>query len=129
VYALVAFACVLAVGIVYNGARVALSERGWELASLRVLGFTRGEVSAMLLGEQALLTLAAIPLGFLFGRLLCALIALRFSSELFRIPLVIDRSTYMAAAAVVVGAAAISAALVRRRVTGLDLVGVLKARE
>lgn len=129
VYVLVAFACVLAVGIVYNGARVALSERGHELASLRVLGFTRGEVAAMLLGEQALLTLAAIPLGFLAGRLLCVLITLRFSSELFRIPLVIDRSTYVFAAAVVILAAAASAALVRRRIDRLDLVEVLKTRE
>ncbi|HEU4457105.1 MAG TPA: ABC transporter permease [Longimicrobium sp.] len=129
VYVLIAFACVLAVGIVYNGARVALSERGHELASLRVLGFTRGEVAAMLLGEQAALTLAAIPLGFLFGRLLCMLITLRFSSGLFRIPLVIDRSTYLFAAIVVALAAAASSALVRRRIDRLDLVEVLKTRE
>lgn len=129
VYVLIAFACVLAVGVVYNGARVALSERGHELASLRVLGFTRGEAAAMLLGEQALLTLAALPLGFAAGRLLCLLITLRFSSELFRIPLVIQRSTYLFAAAVVVLAAAASSALVRLRIDRLDLVEALKARE
>ncbi|HEU0302464.1 MAG TPA: FtsX-like permease family protein [Longimicrobium sp.] len=129
VYVLIAFACVLAVGVVYNGARVALSERGHELASLRVLGFTRGEVAAMLLGEQAALTVAALPLGFAAGRLLCLLITLRFSSELFRIPLVVRRSTYLFAAVVVIAAAAASAALVRLRIDRLDLVESLKARE
>jgi putative ABC transport system permease protein len=129
VYVLIAFACVLAVGVVYNGAQVALPERGHELASLRVLGFTRGEVAAMLLGEQALLTLAALPAGFLAGRLLCLLITLRFSSEMFRIPLVVRRSTYLFAALVVVVAAAASSALVRRRIDRLDLVESLKVRE
>lgn len=129
VYVLIAFACVLAVGIVYNGARVALSERGRELASLRVLGFTRGEVSAMLLGEQALLTAVALPLGFLAGRVLCALIVTRFSSALFRIPLVISPGSYAFAAAVVAAAAVGSAALVRHRIDRMDLVAVLKTRE
>jgi putative ABC transport system permease protein len=126
---LIAFACVLAAGIVYNGARVALSERARELASLRVLGFTRREVAAMLLGEQALLTAAAIPAGFAVGRLLATLVALRFGSDLFRIPLAIRHQTYVTAAAVVLVAAAVSSAIVAFRIARLDLVRVLKSRE
>ena len=74
---LVVFASVIACAMVYNAARIALSERGRELASLRVLGFTRGEVAALLLGEQAMLTLLALPVGFWIGRRLCAAIASR----------------------------------------------------
>jgi len=124
-----AFACVIVAGIVYNGARIALSERGRELASLRVLGFTRGETAAMLLGEQALLTLAAIAPGLAMGYGLCAVVAWRFASDLFRLPLVADPRTYALAAAIVVTASALSSLLVRRRVDRLDIVSVLKTRE
>ena len=113
----------------YNGARVALSERGRELASLRVLGFSRGEVSRLLLGEQALLTLAGMPLGLLLGYGLAWLVAFRFESDLFRIPLVIRQTTIAYSLAVVVGAALLSALAVRRRIRRLDLVAVLKTRE
>ncbi|HEX9166586.1 MAG TPA: ABC transporter permease [Gemmatimonadales bacterium] len=126
---MVAFACIIAAGIVYNGARVALSERGRELASLRVLGFSRAEVTRLLLGEQALLTLAGIPLGFLAGYGLAWLVAYRFESDLFRIPLVVRGSTYLLSVAVVAGAAFLSAAAVRQRIRRLDLVAVLKTRE
>ena len=54
--ALIAFACVIAFGIVYNGALITLSERAHELASLRVLGFARFGGEWMLLGEQAIIT-------------------------------------------------------------------------
>jgi len=126
---MVVFACVIAAGIVYNGARVSLSERGRELASLRVLGFSRAEVTRLLLGEQALLTLAGIPLGFLLGYGLAWLVAYRFESDLFRIPLVVRGSTYLLSVAVVAGTAFLSAAAVRHRVRRLDLVAVLKTRE
>jgi len=126
---MVLFACVIAAGIIYNGARVALSERGRELASLRVLGFSRVEVTRLLLGEQALLTLAGIPLGFLLGYGLAWLVAYRFESDLFRIPLVVRGSTYLLSVAVVAGAAFLSAAAVRHRIRRLDLVAVLKTRE
>jgi putative ABC transport system permease protein len=126
---LVVFATVIAAAMVYNAARIALSERGRELASLRVLGFTRGEVSMLLLGEQALLTLAAVPLGFAIGRWLCAQLAAAYQWELFRMPLVIGTRTYLFAVAVVLAAAVGSALAVRRRIDRLDLVAVLKTRE
>lgn len=125
----VLFACVLAAGMVYNGARVALSERGRELASLRVLGFTRGEVSTMLLGEQAILTAVSLPFGLAAGYGLCWLIVVRFQSELFRIPLVVTPSTALFALATVVAAALLSGLAVRLRIARLDLVAVLKTRE
>jgi putative ABC transport system permease protein len=119
----------IAFGVVYNSARIALSERSRELASLRVLGFTRGEIAYILLGELAVLTLAAIPLGLLIGEGLCAYLAFKFQSDLYRIPLVVDPPTFALAAAVVLVSAAISGYLVWRRLSHLDLVAVLKTRE
>ncbi|MCU0259026.1 MAG: ABC transporter permease, partial [Solirubrobacteraceae bacterium] len=119
----------IAFGVVYNSARIALSERSRELASLRVLGFTRGEVGYILLGEIGLLTLAAIPLGFVLGRGLSAYLAASFTSDLYRIPLIVQPSTYALAASIVVASFAVSAALVWRRLARLDLIEVLKTRE
>jgi putative ABC transport system permease protein len=127
--ALVGFAWLLAGAVVYNSGRIALSERARELASLRVLGFTPREVTAMLLGEQALLTLLSLPVGALIGYGLCRLMTVRFATDLFRLPLVVDPRTYAMAAAVIAVAALATGGLVRRRVYALDLVGVLKARE
>ena len=123
------FACLIAVGMVYNGARVALSERGHELASLRVLGFTQREIGFMLLGEQALLTLAAIPFGFLIGYGICAALTAAMQTELYRMPLVINASTYALAVLIVSVAATATAAIIYRRLRYLDLVEVLKTRE
>jgi putative ABC transport system permease protein len=119
----------VAFGVVYNSARIALSERGRELASLRVLGFTRGEVGYILLGEIGLLTLLALPLGFAFGRALCAYLAASFASDLYRVPLVLQPDTYSLAASVVLVSFAASAVLIWRRIGRLDLVEVLKTRE
>lgn len=124
-----AFAATIAVGVVYNNARIQLAERAWELASLRVLGFTRGEVSLLLLGELALEIAAAIPLGWLAGYWLSALIIALMTHDVFEFPLVILPPTYLYAAAVVVAAGAASALIVRNRIDNLDLVGVLKTRE
>ena len=126
---LVGFASVIAIGIVYNGARIALSERGNELACLRVLGFTRSEIGRILLGEQGLLTLAAIPAGFVLGFLLSTLLSRFFSRELFRLPLVVNAGTYAFAAIVVMAAAVFSGALVAQRLRHMDLTAVLKSRE
>jgi putative ABC transport system permease protein len=126
---LVGFSCVLAFAVVYNTARIALSERGRELASLRVLGFTRGEVTAMLLGEQALLTFAAIPLGYVFGYGVCAMMSRSYQWEVFRMPLVVSTDTYVFALVTVLCAALGSGFIVRRRLARLDLVEVLKTRE
>jgi putative ABC transport system permease protein len=123
------FAIIIASGVVYNSARVSLAERGRELASLRVLGFTRGEVAAMLLGEQAVLTVAAFPVGLAVGWLLCWLVSARHVSDVFRIPLVISDVSQVFAVAVVVVAAVGSALVIWRRIRRLDLVAVLKTRE
>jgi len=122
-------ACSIAFGVVYNSARIALSERSRELSSLRVLGYTRGEISYILLGELGLVTLIAIPLGFFIGYWLCAYIAQALASDLFRVPLVIETKTYALAAAVVLASATVSGLIVRHKLDHLDLVEVLKTRE
>jgi putative ABC transport system permease protein len=125
----VLFACVIAFGVVYNGARIALSERGNELASLRVLGFTRREVTGLLLGEQGLLTLLAIPVGFTLGVWVAWLLSQRLNTELYRVPLVIESGTFSFAVLAIVIAALLSGMLVARRINRLDLIAVLKTRE
>ncbi len=116
-------------GVVYNSARIALSERGRELASLRVLGFTRGEIAYILLGELALLTLAAIPVGFLVGVGLVGILVVAFQSELYRLPLILTPENYAMGASVVIVSALLSGVLLWRRLGRLDLVAVLKTRE
>ena len=122
-------AALIAIGVVYNSARIALAEREWELASLRVLGMTRGEVSMLLLGELALIVAAALPPGWVAGYWLSYAIAEMIRPETFTIPLVIQPSTYAFATLVVLGAAAASALVVRRRIDRLDLVSALKTRD
>ncbi len=126
---LVALACTLAFGMVYNGIRVALSERARELASLRVLGFSRGEVRTILLGREALLLAAAIPAGWALGAVACELIARAVASDLFRLPVVITAQTLAIAAGIVVGASALTALGVSRQLDHLDLVETLKTGE
>ena len=124
------FAVAIAISIVYNNARVSVSMRGRDLATLRVLGFTRGEISAILLGEQAVQIALAIPLGLFLGTLGAkALIASWADPEIFRIPFVISNQTYAFAVAVVLLSGLASALLVRRKLDHLDLIGVLKTRE
>lgn len=123
------FAGSIAFGVVYNAARISLSERGRELASLRVLGFTNGEVSYVLLGELALLTLAALPLGAFLGYLFANLILSFMPPDLFHVPLMITRARYATAMAFTAGFAALSGLVVRRRIDRLDLIEVLKTRE
>jgi putative ABC transport system permease protein len=126
---MILFASVIVAGVVYNGARIALSERGRELASLRVLGFTQREVGVMLLGEQAFLTALAIPLGYATGLGLILLITRAVDTELMRLPLVVSGRTLALAFAVTACAAALSGLLVGWRLRRLDLVSVLKTRE
>jgi len=123
------FASVIAVGVVYNNARIALSERTWELASLRVLGFTRSEVSGLLLGEMAIGIVIALPLGMALGFGLVHLIAELLKSDQFYFPVVIRARTYAWAGICVVAAALASALVVRRRIDRLDMVAALKTRE
>jgi len=123
------FAAVIAVGVVYNNARIALAERTWELASLRVLGFSRAEVSGLLLGELAITIAVALPLGMLLGWGLVHLITALLKSDQFHFPVVILPRTYAWAAICVVAAGVASALVVRRRIDRLDMVAALKTRE
>ena len=123
------FACVIAAGVVYNSARISLAERSRELATLRVIGFSRQEISAILLGELAIVTLMAIPVGLALGRLFAYWMCTAFDQELFRFPFVVSTRTNAWAALVVIIASAISGLVVRRSLDHLDLVAVLKARE
>ncbi len=123
------FAAVIACGVVYNSARISLSERERDLASLRVLGFTRAEISFILLGELAVVTLLAIPLGLVLGYLFCRGIIEALASELLRIPMVVEPVSYAWSALLVAAMSALSGLAVRRRLDRLDLVAVLKSRE
>ncbi len=125
----VLFAAIIAFGVVYNNARISVAERSRELASLRVLGFTRAEISYILLGELAILTLAAIPPGLALGYGLAWFAAWGYDTEMFRIPLVIQPATYALATTIVIAAAIVSGLTVRRQLDRLDLVAVLKTRE
>ena len=115
--------------MVYNNARIALAERAWELASLRVLGFTRAEVSGLLLGELALVIAVALPLGMVLGWGLVHGMTGALKSDQFFFPVVILPRTYAWAALVVLAAGAASALVVRRRIDQLDMVAALKTRE
>jgi putative ABC transport system permease protein len=123
------FAMCIAIGVVYNSARITLAEQSWELATLRVMGFTRAEVSWSLLGQLGAQMAVALPIGWLAGTGLAAFILDLISSEEFRIPLVIDSGTYTLASLVMLGAGLVTAFIVRRRIDQLDLIGVLKTRD
>lgn len=123
------FACIIAVGVVYNSVRVTLQERAWELATLRVLGLTRGEVSALLLTEIAIVVALAIPLGIGLAQVAVSALIEAFATESFHFPATIQPRTFALAAGVVIAASLASALVVRRRIDRLDLVAVLKARE
>ena len=129
IFFIVGFASVISVAIIYNGTRIALSERGRELASLRVLGFTKKEVAKLLFGEQAVITVAAIPVGWVIGYALASLLVTSLNSETYRIPLVVSGQTYMWAAVITLVSAGASGMLVRRRLNSMDLIAVLKTRE
>jgi putative ABC transport system permease protein len=124
-----AFAAVIAIGVVYNNARVALSMRSRDLASLRVLGFTRREISAVLLGELAVQVVLAIPLGLVLGTWWAGAIMSSVDPEVYRLPIVVSTQSYAFAVLVAGGAGLISALLVRRKLDHLDLIAVLKTRE
>lgn len=124
-----AFATIVAFGVVYNGALIALSERSQDLATLRVIGFTHGEVATVLIGELALLTLLAIPIGLCIGSQLANWLVQVSSTESVRMPLVLTPQTYATATLVVLLSSALSFAVVSRRIRNLDLIGVLKVKE
>ncbi len=126
---LLGFAGIISVAVIYNGARIALSERGRELASLRVMGFRRREVSVLLLGEQGIITLFAIPLGWGLGVVMAAQVVASIQNDTYRIPFMVSSRTYLTSAVVTLLAALVSAWIVRRRIDHMDLISVLKTRE
>jgi putative ABC transport system permease protein len=125
----VTIACLITIGVSYNAARIALSERAREFASLRILGFTRGEVSLILVGEIMILTVLAQPLGWFLGYLIVLATTQGFDSDLYRIPLVLEPATFAVASLVVLAASLAAVLIVRRRIDRLDLVQVMKTRE
>jgi putative ABC transport system permease protein len=125
----VGLAVIVAFGVVYNSARIQLSENARDLASLRVLGFTRGEVSLVLLLELAILVLLAQPLCWALGYAFGWLVIESFSSDIYRAPFIISSSTYAIASLVVIASAAAAGFIVRRRIDRLDLIEVLKTRD
>jgi putative ABC transport system permease protein len=125
----VILATIIAVGVVYNFSRIALSEQGRELASLRVLGFTNREVAGVLFGELAVVVLLAQPLGWLIGYGIALAMVAAFSSDLYRVPFIVERDVFATASLVVLGAALVSALAIRGRINNLDMIEVLKTRE
>lgn len=125
----VTLAAVVAVGVIYNGIRISLSERSRELASLRVLGFTRREVAGLLFGEQAIVDVIGTAVGLLLGVGLAYWVAAAFESELYRFPVIVSARTHLLAIAVVFAAAVGAGLTMRGRIYGLDLIAVLKTRE
>jgi putative ABC transport system permease protein len=123
------FSIIIAASVVYNGARISLSERSRELATLRVVGFTRAEISTILLGEIWTVTILAVPFGLVMGYWSAYGLALYLEQEVFRFPFVIENSTYGLATSVVLAASILSALAVRSRLDHLDLIAVLKSRE
>lgn len=126
---IVILSCVIAFGVVYNSARIALSERATELASLRILGFTKGEIAVILLGEQIVLTLIGIPFGLVAGFVMCWWITVGVEADIFRIIFVFTTQNAGKAAAVITIVTFLSGLLIRRRLVKLDLIAVLKSRE
>jgi putative ABC transport system permease protein len=123
------FSVAIALGVIYNCALIILAERARDLATLRVMGFRRQEVSLVLVGELAIITLLSLPIGILIGYGLSYVTTLALDTETHRFPLVINRITYAYAIAVILAAATASAVYVRRMSATLDLVAVLKVRD
>lgn len=125
----ITIAVLITVGVSYNAARIQFSERARELASLRILGFGRGEISYILVGEMMLIAIIAQPLGWLVGAGIAKLMTDAFTSDLYAIPLILKPRTFALGSLVVLGTAFASVMIVRRRLDNLDLVAVMKTRE
>ncbi len=128
---LMLFATIISAGVIYNAARIALSERCRELATLRIIGFTQREIAFILLGEQGALILAAVPVGWLLGYGLAWVLnqSPAVDSEMVRLPFVIHPASYLFALLVTALAAAGSGLLIGHQLRRLDLIAVLKTRE
>ncbi|MGQ9869381.1 ABC transporter permease, partial [Leptodesmis sp.] len=125
----VIFACIIAFGVIYNAARISLSERSRELATLRIIGFSQRQIAVVLLGEQAVLTVAAISIGCALGYGLAALLTLAYNTELYRFPLIVTKASYLFACSMIMIAALLSGLFINHQLRGLDLIAVLKIAE
>jgi len=125
----VIFGGVIAVGVVYNTARIALSERNRDLATLRVLGYTRDEVAVVLLGQLTFQVITAVPIGMVCGHALASFMMSQVDPEQLRFPAIVSPATYAFASLVVLGSAITTAVVVRRRLDRVDIVSALKARD
>jgi len=125
---LLGFAMVIAFGIVYNSARISFSERSWELASLRVLGFTKLETFRILVGEIVILILCSIPLGWYLGVQTTKALINEMAPEAMQIPFVIQPSTFTYSALVMVASGVLSGFVIWRKVRNLDMIEALKVR-
>ena len=123
---LVIFACIITFSIIYNSARISLAERKRELASLKILGFSHNAISFILLGEQLILVLIAIPIGFVLGYFLTFLMSLAYNSEIFRLPFIVERHTYFVAFLITVSTAFGSSLIIYQKIKYLDLIEVFK---
>ena len=128
-YYIVFFASLIAFGVVFNNARIALSERGGELASLRILGFSQREVTFLILGEQALLIVIALPIGSVLGTMMAAAIPSLVATDLFRFPFTASSRVYLISAATIVAISSITGFIIRHRIRRLDMIAVLKSHE
>jgi putative ABC transport system permease protein len=126
---LLGFAGIIAFGVIYNSARIALAERARELASLRVMGFFKQETTGMLLGEQLLITLVALVPGCVLGYLMAYGLVMALENDSYRIPLVVNGQSYLLASCIILVAALLSMLAVRHRLNNMELVSVLKTRE
>lgn len=123
------FGSIIAFGVIYNTALITFVECGRDLATLRVIGFSRREVSTVLIGELAVLTFCAIPIGLSIGYAFSYLATKALDTETHRFPLVVNRDTFAYAVVVILVAATVSSVVVRRMLDRLDLLAVLKVKE
>jgi putative ABC transport system permease protein len=121
------FAAMIALGVVYNSVRISFTERQRELASLRILGFSKAAVSYILLGEVALLTLVGVPAGLAAGSLLSIYFAEAMGSDLFRLPVAFEPATMATASLIVIGTVVLSGLIVRQRIDSINMVEALKS--
>jgi putative ABC transport system permease protein len=124
-----AFAAVMAGGVAFSAARITLAEQERDLATLRVLGFTRLEVSYILVGELMALALIAIPAGLALGTLLSIWLMRLFQTDMYAFPFVFNPAGYAFAIAFTLGCVATAAMVVRTSIDKLDMIAVLKARD
>ncbi|WP_246837810.1 ABC transporter permease [Leptospira bouyouniensis] len=123
------FTVIISIGVIYNTAMITLSERIYELGSLRILGFTLKEVFAIIAWELSWQILCAIPIGCIFGYQVANLILNSNETEGFKIPATIYPSTYYYSILLALITAGISYLIVFRKLKTMDLLSVLKVRE